>query len=173
SARRSSRCDRILHPSAQVAATPRQLVGSSFQECLASFTSGSLRSSRTPRLSRTSLRSSRNRSQARMTRIFSADTPAPVNRDISSYPSSSTYLSRNASRCSGRNRPSARSIGAGEGILQRFLRVLAIAEHVQRIASVPIAVTLYQLGIELGVAPEHALDDLRVRATIHEGQTLA
>jgi hypothetical protein len=43
----------------------------------------------------------------------------------------------------------------------------------QRIPRVPIAISLHQLGIELGVAPEHACDYLRVGATIHETQTLA
>src|SRR5689334_7765036 len=69
--------------------------------------------------------------------------------------------------------PGERSIRARERVLQGFLRVLAIAQHVERVPRVPIAISLHQLGVQLGITPEHACDDLRVRTTIHKGETLA
>src|SRR5262249_40199965 len=61
-----------------------------------------------------------------------------------------------------------RSIRSGERVLQRLFRILAIAEHVQRIPRVPISVPRYQLGVQLDITAKDASDDLRVRTTIHE-----
>src|SRR6185503_3332780 len=64
--------------------------------------------------------------------------------------------------------PRQRSVRPREGILQRFLRILSIAQHVERVPRVPIAITCYQLGVCLDVAAKHAGNDLAVRSTIHE-----
>jgi len=47
--------------------------------------------------------------------------------------------------------PRKRAIGAGKRVLQRFFGVLTVAEHVQRIPGVPIAVALHESAESLDV----------------------
>src|SRR4029079_12990770 len=69
--------------------------------------------------------------------------------------------------------PNERPISTEEGILQRLLRILAVAEHVLRIPCIAVAIARDQLAICLHISLQDARDDRRVGATIHAGQTSA
>jgi hypothetical protein len=56
-----------------------------------------------------------------------------------------------------------RPVGAYERVLQRFLRVLSIAKHVERVARVSVAIPLDQQTERLHISAQHAGNDYGIR----------
>src|SRR5215831_7427307 len=60
-----------------------------------------------------------------------------------------------------------RSVRPRERVLQRLFRVLAVAEHVKRVAGIPVAIPLDQCPERLHIAAQHVGYDDCVRASFH------
>src|SRR5450755_3735443 len=59
---------------------------------------------------------------------------------------------------------SERPVGPGEGILQRLLGILPIAQHVHRVPGVSVAIARNQRAIRVHLTVQHSRDELRIRA---------